>query len=68
MIDDGAAIEAMIKDAVDAERERCAKIAEAFIGYTGYGSEDENTLIGMFARGNRSAKRCIASAIRAANQ
>lgn len=46
------------------ERERCARIAEEFTDYTGRGSEDHNTLVGMFARGNRNASRKIAAAIR----
>lgn len=55
---------AQLEAALAAERERCAKIAESFTDYTGCGSEDENSLIGMFARGNRSARRRIAAAIR----
>lgn len=50
--------------AVNSERERCAKVAETFEDYTGVGHEDENSLIGMFARGNRSARRKIAAQIR----
>lgn len=63
-----ALINAQIQVAVAAERERCAKIAEAFEDYTGIGNETENSLIGMFARGNRSARRKIAKAIRDTHQ
>lgn len=51
-------------DPVAAEREACAKIAEDFKKYSGYGIEDQNDLVGMFGRGNRFAKRKIAAAIR----
>ena len=60
-----AALSAVLPQAVAAEREECARVADLFYGYTGYGSEDENTRIGMFARGNRNARSCIATAIRA---
>lgn len=53
-----------VAEAIAEERERCAKVAENFIAYTGLGSEDKNDLIGMFARGNRNAKQGIAAAIR----
>lgn len=46
-------------------RERCAKVADDFTGYSGEGSEGDNDLIGMFARGNRNAKRRIGNLIRA---
>lgn len=54
---------AVLTAALAAERERCAKIAEDH-AYTGEGTEDRNDGVGMFARGNRNAKRAIAAAIR----
>lgn len=45
------------------ERARCLKIVRDFSAYTGRGREDQNTLMGMFARGNRNAVRCIAAAL-----
>lgn len=45
--------------------EEVAQFIEEWDSYHSAGTDDENTLIGMFARGNRNAKRKLAPAIRA---